>query len=298
MMEQSFYQNNGIIDTGVFPMSDILKYKGLFMSIPPCILEYNLKNNIIMGMPTDEAVTNRQKHPILKKLGNIKEISSNIISSLNKISDDNMDAVIKDILKIENITTPEGIEELVNIITKKVAAEKHFVQTYAKMCVNLESIKTAGEQKISLISLVSAKCKELFDKYITFQELVPDSGSESKDKRDQFINNYSSMIDIDCKLDKTKVINHIAFIGHLHNFDILKKSAVDYCVDKLITDTKTINFSVEAVTSLIKIVIPKYKKDDPASLSKYYEKLMQMKPLCSSFRDKCLIQDLIEKNPL
>lgn len=298
MMEQPFYQNNGIIDTGIFPMPDILKYRSLFISMPDSILEYNLKNNIIMGMPTDEAVTNRQKHPVLKKIGNIKELSSKIISSLNKISDENMDAVIKDILLIENIMSPEGIEELVNMITKKVAAEKHFVQTYAKMCVNLESMKVTSEPKISLISSISTKCKELFDKYITFQELALDGGSVSKEKQEQFVNNYSAMIDIDYKLDKTKVINQIAFIGHLHNFDILKKSAVDYCVDKLIVDNKKINFSIEAVTSLIKIVMPKYKKDDPSSLGKYYEKLLQIKPLCSSFRDKCLIQDLIEKNPL
>jgi hypothetical protein len=209
-----------------------------------------------------------------------------------------MDDVVKDIIEIEDINTLEGIEELANTITKKISMEKHFVQTYAKMCVKLESIKTDCEPKISLISTMSTKCKELFDKYVTFQELIIDNGSDSKEKQEQFINKYSVIIDIDCKLDKTKVINQIAFIGHLHNYDILKKSAVDYCVNKLITNTKTINFSVEAVTSLIKIVVTKYKKDDPLSLSNFYEKLNQMRQLCASFRDKCLIQDLIEKNPL
>ena len=289
--------NWNLVGNGIYPIADILQYKPFFTQIPQSIIEHNIKNNIIMVIPTNEAVTNRQKHPVLKKLGNIKEISSNIISSLNKVSDDNMDDIVKNISKIENITTHDGITEFANIISKKVSTEKNFVHIYARLCVKMSTLKTNDEKPISLITLISAKCKELFDKYITFVD-IEKTGDNLEEKQKEFAVTHGNLIDIEYNLDKMKVLNQTTFIGYLYNFGILRKSAIDYCIDKLISQMKTVKFCAESLTTILKVIIQKYSKEDPQTLKIYYERLKEIQCSCMSFRDRFLIQDLLEKNEI
>jgi hypothetical protein len=58
--------------------------------MPECILEYNQTNKIIMELPTNEAVAERQKHPVLKIFKDTTEIRKFIMSVMNKILDDNL----------------------------------------------------------------------------------------------------------------------------------------------------------------------------------------------------------------
>jgi hypothetical protein len=301
-MERSFYQNNSVEVIGLFPFADILQYKLLFTKIPECILEYNIMNNIILGIPTDEAVMNRQKHKVLKILANISEISSKIISALNKITDETMDVSTREIMSIENISTSEGIDELVRLLINKVSSDKHFVHTYAKLCTGMGSIKSKVDvetERKTFISTISTKCKETFDRYCNFKNLIPDDNSDTYNKtKDQFISENFPIIDNEHKLDKVKVANHIMFIGNMYVLNIFKQSAVDSCIDTLIANIQTINFGIEMVTLMVKTVFQKYKAVNPEKLKNYYETFKQIIPTRGTFRDKFMMQDLMEKYPL
>lgn len=176
--------------------------------------------------------------------------------------------------------------------------DKCFVQTYAKLCVKLGVLKSDVDDKRTFISTLSTRCKEIFDKYCNFKELEITNNSERDvTTKEKYISENSLLIDIDAKLDKTKVINQVTFIGHLYNFGILKRSAIDYCVEKLIV-TATINYSVEIAILLIKTILQKYIKENITNMKKYFGQLEQRVDKCQSFRDKVLIQNLIEKNKI
>lgn len=284
--------------SGLYAISDLLQFKELFKDMPEDILNYNVKNNIIMMQPTNEVVTNRQKHPVLKKINNVSEISSKIISSLNKISEENISSIVDDIIKIENISTIDGINELVNIIIKKVGSEKQYLQLYASMCTKLSPIRTeidVKQNQLSVISVVSGRSKEIFDKYITLRELPKDSDKETTEN---FISVNSLLLDNENKISKDKILNYVKFIGCIYNCGILKQSAIDYCLERLLMSIPEILFGVEIVITLMKIVMPVYTKTNPSGMKKYFERLESFKEKCDKFRDKFMIQDLIDKNKL
>jgi hypothetical protein len=217
-----------------------------------------------MDQPTNEAVTQRQKHPVLKIIKDTTEYQKYITSILNKLSDDNIDFVYNDLIK--NITDIDGLNILVSNIMTKIGNEKYFVQTYAKLCCKLANINIKG---VFLTHLISTKCKEIFDNYLSNKEI-----------------------------DKEQNLNYIKFIGYLYNLNFLKISAINYCLNKLFQNISSLNYVIEILINFLKIIIPTYKEMDNENTKKYLEKLVIIQNECLSFRDKFIIQDFLEKNKL
>lgn len=122
---------------GFIPIDEILKYKKIYTDMPEDIIKYHQRNPIIMNKQTMDSVLFRQHHPILKKFEDIGALKSKIISQLNRISDENCDEIIQDILKIDGIQTSEGIEELCTNIIKNIFIQKQHCELYASICGKL-----------------------------------------------------------------------------------------------------------------------------------------------------------------
>jgi len=264
----------------IINVTELLKYKNYWNIMPECILEYNRKNKIILDIPTNEVVSERQKHPVLKIMKDTTEIKKYIMSSLNKLSNDNLDFVHSEITKNKDILTHEGLNELSSIIITKVGTDKAFTQTYANLCLKLSNIHIKqndenNKNEIFVTHLISKKCKELFDNFI-------DNKDVSKDT--ETIN-----------IEKAIIINHIKFIGHLYNLKFLKVSAINYCIDKLFQNILIVNNVTELLILLIKTIFDKYIISDLENMKKYFDQLKIVKENCKSFREKFMIQDLLEK---
>lgn len=323
-------QNNStyvIIDEelpkGVFVFTELLKLKEKYNEMPNSILEYsnnsassnnsdgiglcNIQNHILMTTPTSEAINFRQHHPVFKKLGNISKIVSEIIALLNKISADNMENIVTEICGIENIKEPESIIELASLIIKKVSIDKQYVEIYAQLCNKLQH-HIRAEQKYTIepakyptiISCVTGKCKEIFDKYMRIADSRIDANSTNDDTNTE--NNIEKeLVDYDKNLDKIKVLNHIKFIGYLYNYGIMKSSVVEYCINKLLENIIYIKFGFDAVITFIKTVFDKYTKEKSNKMKEYFTKLENIGNIEDNAigkRDKFMIQDLIEKYKL
>jgi len=284
----NIYSNNN--NNGIHPIHKLFELKEYYKIIPQCIVDCNEKTKIIMEIPTDVAVTNRQKHPVKKKIINLTDVETKIMSLLNKLSIENMNIIVTELLKIDKITSCDGMTELVNHIVKKVGTEKQFVQLYAQLCCKLSGTKLVNKTNNAndtFISLVSVKIKLVFDSFILGQQ------NDTKE------NNY--IFNNDGEIDKLKVSNYVQFIGWLYSFGMLKYTAVEYCLDKLINKTTSDDdsqYCIEITITLMKIIIKKYKEENIDGCNKYYCKLNERCDKCTSFRYKFLSQDFFEKNKL
>lgn len=282
------HQRHGVITPdGVYPIEQILKYKKSFQHTPECILK-NYSNNFIMNTPTNVAVTNRQRHPVLKKMCDINEINSKIIFALNKLTLSNTSEIANIIKKIDNINTFDGLDVLISHIMKNVSIEKNFTQAYAAVCSELSCITIEMDNKIVCFGeLIASKYKNLFSECISN---ITDSKVIQTTINILIVDNTN-----DHNLDKSKILNHIRFMGYTYIMELITIDTIEYCIDTIISNI-TAKFCVEMVIELLRIIFEKYKIENKSKVEKYIEQLQITIDKCSTFRDKFLIQDFIEKH--
>jgi hypothetical protein len=88
----------------------------------------------------------------------------------------------------------------------------------------------------------------------------------------------------------------VGFIGHMYNNNLIKSSAIEYCMDEFIKNLFEIDYCVEITINFIKTVKDKYENTDNGrnNMRKYYNVLNDIKEKCPQKREKFLIQDLLE----
>lgn len=278
----------------VSSINDILKYKHLSFELPNCICALSMTPHIIMKEHTMNVVIERQKHPVMKVFQDIGKLKTKFIAALNKVSDDNVDEILTEILNLECIDVYESLNELVNVIAMKVSNDTHFVKIYAQMCAGLMKLRATDNPSVSFSMILSGKCKEIFDAYISYAKDM--SQCESANVCSGMllsINEENGKLE----LDKTKVINHITFIGQLYNFKIITSSGIEQCFGELFDKMKNILFSVETTVTLLKTVMPMYVEREHQMFVTHCELLKKMVPTCP-FRDKYIIINFMEKNKI
>lgn len=276
---------------GVFAIDDILKFKKYFVDIPEQILEYNSRKEILMSIPTNEAVENRQKHPVLKTFSVSNEVRTSLLSSFNKLSEENINDVAHAIVSINGIFEPSGINELVDMILKKVSTDKNFVCVYAALCANERLAKT------NMIPSLLNMCDVLFGKYVKFVN-GPKLEIMTESETQQFISENTCLIDSAHKLEKQKVVNLMTFLGKLYELMVLDTKTMENYVYTLSKCIMSVEFCVDALLALLKIIIPHFGKHSLKVCKVCYTELSAYVTKCTSFREKCLIQAFMEKNQL
>jgi hypothetical protein len=281
---------------GLYKMDELLQYRDMYVDMPKCLIDYNKKINILLEVKTSDALTYRQQHPILKKITNLTELDKKIMEIFNTISEDNIDTFAEDILKIEEIYTYDGLKYFVNSLMKKVSNEKKFINIYSKLCEKLGSVYVKTNKGYTLISMVSAKCKEIFSKYINFEEdIVKNNKNDMNDEK--FIKEYIYIVDLDGKLDKNKINNCVMFIGCLYNINIIKQSAVDYCINECLDNICNVEYCIEILINFIRTVNARYVNGcdrNGVNMKSYYTKLSDIKTKCKQKREQFMIQDLLD----
>lgn len=265
------------LPAGLFLISQILKYKDTYREIPDSILEYDKKYKIIMEKPTSESVAFRQQHPVLKKFCDIPVLTSQIMGALNMLSNDNFEVVVENILKIKDIDEQAGIKELANNLIKNVSNSKLFIDIYTQLCLELRGLRCGNT---TLIACIANECKDIIDKYTSLDDF-------SKEKK---------LNDLDGKIDKTKMMNYIRFIGKLYNIKLFRQSVVEYCVEKIAKQGKNIPFYIEATTELVKTIFDCYRVEQENNLLKYIQLLHRIKDDAKTCkREKFMILNLLEE---
>lgn len=281
---------------GIYETEELMRYKDVYVNMPKCLIDYNKKINILLDVKTSDALTYRQQHPVLKKITNLTELDKKIMEIFNTISEDNIDALAEDILKIEEIYTYDGLKYFVNCLMKKVSNEKKFINIYSKLCEKLGCVYVKTNKGYTLISMVSAKCKEIFSKYINFEkDIVKNSKNDMNDEN--FIKEYIYIVDIDGKLDKNKINNCVIFVGCLYNINIIKQSAIDYCINECLDNICNVEYCIEILINFIRTVNAIYVKGcdkNIVNMKSYYTKLSNIKTTCKRKREQFMIQDLLE----
>jgi hypothetical protein len=283
---------------GVLLYSELLKYKKFYNEIPESILQFdsehedenNAENCILMKNTTSDAVNFRQQHPVLKKIKNFDKITADIKWALNKVSDDNIDAIVEDICKITNITNASVINELTYQIIEKVSMEQNFLQVYAKMCSKLQYKIKCDEDSETFIFKIREICKGTFDKYIKIGNIKNINEEIKFDKKEINLMNNEDV------LDKMKITNIVKFIGHLYNIKIFRISAIDYCIRKLLNDVFDLMYCSDLIIVLIKCVETSYTKENKIQFQKYIQSIqiiLQNEKLQK--RDKFIIMNFIDE---
>lgn len=278
----------------LFIYDDIIKYKNTIKTFPASIFECNQTIKIITSKPTHEIVLNRQQHPVLKIMKDVPKMTSSILGSLNVISNDNVFDVANDITKINDICSQEGFSILANNIIKKVSNDVKFIDTYSILCKYLSQMRI--DTKITFISVIAVKIKDIFDKYINFIPIVINDTTENE--KEEFMMSNSNIIDDELNIDKNKMSNYVKFIGHLYMNNVLKEEAVTTCLTSFTQMIKNKtdkngkickNCDIELIVTLVNVVHNKYEK-----LGDVYNFLYSIMNSCLQNRDKFMIQDLLE----
>jgi hypothetical protein len=274
---------------GIFLYSELCSFKELFKEIPESLIVFDQKNHILMETFTSDAVAFRQHHPVLKKFGNIDRLTSEIRCALNKLSNDNIDCIVKDICEIERITDADVIVELASQIMGKVSTDKQFIEVYAKACCKLQNFVKCEQEPVTIISKIKEKCKRAFDSYVKIGNL--------SSINDKFVPTVEDklLLDSDEVLDKTKILYMIQFIGHLYNLKIFRISSIDYCFKQLFNNIFNLLFCVDAITYLMKVVEETYENENKKQLDEYMNFLNRMKSDEKLVkRDQILLMNIVE----
>lgn len=291
-----------IENEGAYPLELLFHYKGLFVDIPDTILAYNdaqkQTSKILRSSPTQAAVIERRKHQVLHTI-DVGATTSKILAVLNKISEENVDYVIGEIVNIDNINERECINEFVKIILEKVSKEKYYVNLYAKIFEFLDdkirtklNSRSLNDSNSTYNKVLLNKSRELFEKFSKLKTPTQ-LGELSKEEKELYVGEYAILLDVDGNIDKKKIINIVDFIGWMYNFRLLNVVSVDYCLTVLIKNITT-EYGVEAIITLLKTIKPKYASDENGHFADCVSALKTLKPTCSASRDRFMIQDFLD----
>ena len=249
---------------------DILKYKPLCLEMPTVIIQYHQLTPIITDNSTFDLVVNRQKHPVLRKM-QIGNISVTLIAILNKLSNENVNVIANELLGV--IGTNECLNELTDVILKKVTCEKQFIHVYVALIGRISNTP-------QIMTQLAKKCSVLFEAYMDQKPV--------------------EILLSDDAIDKMKLINFMTFISESYVLGLFTYNSINYCITKLILRNYAIHkhfngFDIEMIITLIEIASPKLKRDNAPVYTGYIKQLTEIAANCTSFRHKCLLDKLISQ---
>lgn len=203
-------------------------------------------------------------------LQNQKTLLKSFRSSLNKLTPENFDVLLKQ-LKNCKIETPEEISGVVELIFEKAVDEPNFVSTYTKLCSELQSIKVYE----------NLKGTEVF-----FQKVLIDHCQMEFEK--VILEHRETM-----KLRKRSCGTCI-FIGELYNSGILISEIMHECIKLLLEEREDL---LESLCKFLTIIGSSIEKENADGLKEYLlvmEKIVKNKPKHINVRIRFMIQDLID----
>lgn len=256
-----------------YPIEVFTSFKDANTIMPPSIVEYNNKkrkiirdNNQIANWRHHEArATNKFVAARMSQTDNDKLYDS-IRNKLNKLSKDNFDDMVKELLELP-ITSLDNITELVNIIVDKAVAEKLYVSLYAKLCKEFMPYVTIVEtKKIAFRDILISKCQNYYTTYTSSKNTIA----------------------------KEIKIGFMSFLGYLYVEQVIIYKIVSVCINNLICNYTTIPNSIELLTTLIKIVGSLMARERNGEMKEYMRLITEIKSKNLQLRDKFMIMDLID----
>lgn len=254
---------------GIFSMDKIMKYKQMCCEMPACILDADKRCHIISSQYTHVLVEERQKHQTRKKLFT-DEFTSRIFASLNKLTDANIEAIKNELLiLISNLEDKSDLHPFAIILFKKISTDKQFILAYSKLCLMMSKCVP------SIIPAVIDTYREIFDEYIK--------------SKHQDVSQQSASMDM-----KAKMLNYVTFACHIYNCNLISHMHVSQNMRDIIDNLDTVPFGIDIITTMFKFVSGKLLRDNNLFVHRMIEELSAIKNKCSSFREKCLIENAIK----
>lgn len=193
-------------------------------------------------------------------------IQSKIRGTLNKLSKNNGDAIITELLNL-NIDKESDIEILVDIIFLKAYTETIYSNLYARMC---RTLKKKYDDKIE--EIMDKKYKVLFDECMEFETEKP--------------NTFKT------KADATAFIG---FIGESYNEDVMDKDSVVCILDDLLDNDTKCTFRIDYVCSLLGTCGKKLSAEGYEDIKEYIDDLDKLKDSESiDIREKFALIELMD----
>lgn len=201
-----------------------------------------------------------------------EKMISDIKNNLNKLSENNFDSLVKEILNLK-ISKYNHLVSLVELLSNKAILENKFAKVYAKMCIELSNITVQHEEKtVSFRVLIINRCQGLFN----------DSISGINLSRDQ-------------------AIGCMHFISELYMCNILNDKIINSCILLMLMKINS-NYQtniIDYIYTIMNIVNKKFIEKSPNEYNNIYSKIDGiMKTTQFSPKDKFKLMDIMDLKKL
>ncbi len=270
-----------------YPLDLFLKYKPVNRNLPNELTAFVDKNKnyvpTVWRKPAEPKIkTSWLVNSKLNQTSNDKVYAS-IKEVLNKLSKDNFEKLVADILNI-NITTKEQLEELSNIIFIKAVGEQIYSNLYAKLCYNLlnccvklEITNTNNEpqtKKYYFREYLLNKCQKMFLHYIS----LPASD--------------------EINTSKASATGCMKFIGELYNAQVITDKILISCLEALYKKIPTkCLYNIDSICVLLSASYKMYALADNKNATDYINKIQTViqNKIQVNKRELFMLMDLLEK---
>lgn len=174
-----------------------------------------------------------------------EKLKSKFKSILNKISNENFNDIVDELLQLE-IENSDQLEKFVDMIFKKAVREKKYSNVYVRLCSLLYSryIINDDEKKIYFRTFLLSKCQNCF------------INSLKTEKEDD-------LIELGFR-NKQDLIGLILFIGRMYNEGLLTNSIIYDCIIILISKINENKwYGISTLCSLVDTVKNTFKNKCP-----------------------------------
>jgi translation initiation factor 4G len=219
---------------------------------------------------------------------------------LNKLSDDNIDRLLKDIVK----NTRENEEECIKLILKKALEEPTFCHLYARLCngiyIGLRT-ETDDESAAKTEAEVAAKAKaeaEAAALASEFMTILLRQCNEIFKKHEKW-SHVSREKDMHYKL-KERSLGIVQFIGHLYLNDLVDNIFIYInelfdCVNRDLKSEPVSTDSCMVLLKILEVVGESIDDTDTEIVTGYFKKLVCFQDMPNlKKRIKFVIQDVID----
>ncbi|CAH6421373.1 Translation initiation factor factor eIF-4G [uncultured virus] len=258
-------------------MEELYKYKNFNKNPIPEIEQFIKVKNISDG--NYKKIVSKNNWVLNKKLNmdDDEKLNYQYRSILNKISDNNLNEMAKEIINLE-IKTQDQLCKLVDFIFSKAISESKFCELYAKCSKELSTyyIELDGT-KICFRQLLIKKCQIMFNNAINLDKNIENDPSENIFKI------------------KDEILGCISFIGELYKQGLLADRIIYSCFVSLETKTSLNKaYIVDSMCTLMKIVGKFFFKNTPTEANICFSKLEKLKETNISLKEKFFILDIVD----
>ena len=184
-------------------------------------------------------------------LDDIETLKRNIKKTLNKLTPENFDSCLKEILSYE-LSSEEELTILTDKIFDKAILEESYSKIYSKFSAKLNQ-NNGGNSVFK--ALLLSKCKTTFMKPLTDQmeNVRSEWMTKIRDESDERMKNlYTSDIEEQVLKAKDKYFGNIRFISELYLQNLLSGEVMIYCIEESLNHGKDEN-CLEAVCKLLEV---------------------------------------------